>query len=238
MKILNHNHIKMLACILMLVDHVGYFLFPKIMMLRAIGRLAFPLFAYLIAEGCFYTRDKFKHLALMLTFGVICQVGIYFDDPNARDVNVILTFTCSVVMIYLLDRFKKDLFSKNWNAVWSGLAFIAGVLCFWKISTKFSFDYDFRGMLVPVICSIFYKIPECKGKKYVDNMYVRLVLLAIGMIMVAMKNPLGNMEYLSLLSIIILLFYNGKKGKLNLKYAFYVFYPAHIAIIYLIGMII
>ena len=62
------NALKFLAAAAMLVDHIGLILFPKIFVLRAIGRLAFPLFAYMIAEGCRYTRHKARYLLLIFAF--------------------------------------------------------------------------------------------------------------------------------------------------------------------------
>ncbi len=48
--------LKIIACIAMTIDHIGYLLFPNIIVFRIIGRLAFPILAYLIAEGCKYTK--------------------------------------------------------------------------------------------------------------------------------------------------------------------------------------
>lgn len=60
MKILNNNQLKIIACIFMLIDYIGFFLYPEIIILRYIGRLAFPLFAFFIAEGAYYTKNKIK----------------------------------------------------------------------------------------------------------------------------------------------------------------------------------
>lgn len=55
---LNSLHLKLLAVVTMLIDHMGFTLFPHAVWMRAVGRLAFPIFCFLIAEGCAHTRDK------------------------------------------------------------------------------------------------------------------------------------------------------------------------------------
>ena len=55
---LTNNQLKLIAMLSMLIDHVGMLLFPGVRVLRIIGRLAFPIFAYMIAEGCAHTRSR------------------------------------------------------------------------------------------------------------------------------------------------------------------------------------
>lgn len=53
---MNRNQLKIIACISMLIDHIGYVLFPDVTVLRLIGRIAMPIFAFFIGEGCLYTK--------------------------------------------------------------------------------------------------------------------------------------------------------------------------------------
>ena len=55
---LSGNQLKIIAAISMTVDHLGFILFPSLIILRIIGRIAFPIFAYMIAEGCRYTKNE------------------------------------------------------------------------------------------------------------------------------------------------------------------------------------
>lgn len=239
MKILNGNQIKILACILMTIDHIGYFLFPNEIVLRIIGRLALPLFAYLIAEGCHYTRNKFKHFATIFVFGTICHIGVTIASPKDADyLNVLLTFSLSTLIIYALDKFKKNLFAKNTNSILYGGLFASSILASWFLCQSFEFDYGFFGVLLPVFCSLTYDVPDCKAKKFVDNQYVRLFFLAVGIFLLwTFSKSMKSIEPYAFLSVLILLFYNGERGKWNMKYFFYIFYPAHIAIINLIEML-
>ena len=58
---LSGNALKIIAAITMFIDHMGLMLFPKTLIFRYIGRLAFPIFAFMIAEGCRYTRNRLRY---------------------------------------------------------------------------------------------------------------------------------------------------------------------------------
>ena len=58
---LNGNTLKIIAAITMLIDHTGFLLFPQSVVLRVIGRLAYPIYAFMIAEGCRHTRNKLRY---------------------------------------------------------------------------------------------------------------------------------------------------------------------------------
>ena len=59
-KFINNSNLKLIAVFLMIIDHIGAVLFPNIILLRCIGRLSFPIFAFCIAEGYFYTKSRLK----------------------------------------------------------------------------------------------------------------------------------------------------------------------------------
>ena len=65
--------IKLIACICMFIDHAGKMLFPQVPVMRQIGRLAFPLFAYGIAVGAVYTRNPTKYLSRIALLALISQ---------------------------------------------------------------------------------------------------------------------------------------------------------------------
>ena len=64
--IFSNNVLKIIACITMLLDHMGFILFPQYPIFRIIGRIAFPIFAFLLAEGCYYTKNKLRHFIVNL----------------------------------------------------------------------------------------------------------------------------------------------------------------------------
>ena len=86
--------IKILACILMAIDHIGFHLFPDLIILRIIGRLSMPLFAFFIAEGCYYTKNKLKHFLLIFISGLIFLFGVKIF-ANFWYYNIFLIFSLS-----------------------------------------------------------------------------------------------------------------------------------------------
>ena len=72
-RFLSGNMLKIIAAVTMLVDHAGILFFPSQNIYRIIGRLAFPIFAYMIAEGCKYTRNKIRYFAMIFGLAAVCQ---------------------------------------------------------------------------------------------------------------------------------------------------------------------
>ena len=111
-RLFNGNGLKLLAALCMLIDHLGVMLFPKVAWLRFIGRCAMPLFAFMIAEGCRYTKDKVKHFALLFGLGLACQIVYTIFDPENIYLGILLTFSISVLIIYAM-QYAKACFAKK-----------------------------------------------------------------------------------------------------------------------------
>ena len=241
---LSSNAIKFIAAFCMLIDHMGLLLFPRITLFRIIGRIAFPIFAFMIAEGCRYTRKKLKHFLTVAIFGILMQVGFFIFDPTSakEQINVFITFTFSIIMIYALEVFYFYLFDKNARLVkkiLSEIMFIATVMAVYYLSLHINFDYNFYGAMLPVFASLlmFPKNCDIEWLKKLDNKYIHILMLGIGVALMVFPSPLKYKRF-ALLSLIILLFYSGKKGKFKTKYFFYIFYPLHLVILEGISMLI
>ncbi len=220
---LSNNQLKILAVLSMLADHVGKELFPQLEFLQIFGRLAFPIFAFMIAEGCFYTRKKRQYFLKIAGLAVGCQL-VYFIAEKSYYQNVLVTFSLSILTIFAIDNFikKKNLSSALLVAI-DASAVIFLCLGMPVLVKGFQIDYGFSGLLLPVIV---YFAPK-KPLKLVAA-FVMLVFLSI---------DLGGIQWYSLLSLVPIALYNGKRGRLKLKYLFYVFYPLHLAVIYLIKIL-
>ena len=234
-KILTNNALKIIACISMVFDHIGVIMFPEVMWLRAVGRLAYPLFAFCLAEGCYYTKDKIKHLIVIAMLGVAIQLFEYVF-LEMIDLSIFIVFSISIILIYLLDdidkaiRNKKKILSAISIVTFLALLFGLNVLVYYSLI--FDANFGYYGIIVPVIL---YAV-----KKYLNKhswwIYVDCILL-IGLF-VARTIMTNNVYVLfSLFVIPLLLMYNGKRGKWKIKYFFYFFYPLHLAAIYLISML-
>lgn len=223
---LNGNQLKIIALITMTIDHIGMYLFPHILLLRIIGRLSMPIFAYMIAEGCRYTKNRTKYLLLTAGVGFVCQI-VYYVAMRSLYQCILITFSLSILMIYGLDH---ALTRKTPLAFFvavldlSAVFFLCAVLPRLLPNTDYSISYGLYGVLLPVFAFM--------GK----NKWQSLALFSVGLVL--MNIDLGWIQWYSLLTLPLLALYNGKRGKHKLKYLFYIFYPSHLAALYLIGLFI
>lgn len=242
MKGISGNVIKILAAILMVIDHIGVILFPNVLLLRIIGRLSFPLFAFMIAEGAKYTKNKLKYFLGIFILGIICQTFNYFFNGQSLYMCILITFSISILLIYLMDYFKKLIFdssmNKNLAITISANGMIIALLATFFFCEFIDVDYGFFGILAPVMANIvdFRRIKNNELVSKYDKFIYRLLLFFIALVLLSLD--LGWIQYVCIFSISILAFYNQERGKYKLKYFFYIFYPLHLAILYGIYMLI
>ena len=73
---LSGNGLKIIAAISMLLDHMGLMLFPRVTLFRILGRLALPIYGYMIAEGCRHTKSRKRYLLRLAAMAALCQRGL------------------------------------------------------------------------------------------------------------------------------------------------------------------
>ena len=105
---LSGNTLKWIAAIFMVIDHVGVILFPQMLILRILGRLSFPIFAFMIAEGCRYTRNKCRYFLMLFGVGSVCQIVLFLYN-RSMEMNILLTFSLSVLLVFSFADFKEQL---------------------------------------------------------------------------------------------------------------------------------
>lgn len=236
---LSGNALKFIAAFCMAVDHVGAFFFPREDIFRIVGRIAFPLFAYMLAEGCEYTRNKLKHFILMFSFAAVCQIG-YTVFTGDTYMSILVTFSVAVLLIYALQFFKNTLFSDKplILKILTGILFAAAVISAYFLNEFIDMDYGFAGCILPLLPSIFRKPKGADGKAWqiLDNKYVHISMFAVGISAFAAVSM--TRQWFALCAIPLLLLYSGKRGKLKTKYFFYVFYPAHLVLIFGVAILI
>lgn len=209
------NQLKLLALLSMTCDHVGLQLFPEVLLLRIIGRLAMPIFAYMIAEGCRYTRNRKKYLLRMAGLAALCQV-VYFFAMGSLYQCILVTFSLSIGLIYATDRWQERRDSAS-RALALGLLAAVFVLCVVlpDFLPGFEIDYGLMGVLLPVL--IYF------GKPSHHYLLAGLILLCLGT---------GGIQWWSLAAIPLLSQYNDQRGKYNIGKLFYIYYPVHLVVIY------
>ena len=216
--ILNGNHLKLIAALTMLLDHAGILLFPQVKLFRILGRLAFPIFAYMIAEGCRYTKNKLRYFLMVFGLGTACQLVYYFVSGDTY-LNILLTFSCSILLIYCLQALSKE---QDWlRRFWLSILFAVSFSAVYGLTRLVTIDYGFWGVMVPVFVSLAHVRQWPR--------WAELLLLAAGLLFLAAD--LGGNQPYGLLAVPILALYNGQRGKANLKYFFYIFYPVHLAVL-------
>ncbi|XQQ06384.1 MAG: TraX family protein [Leptolyngbya sp. IPPAS B-1204] len=118
-QLLTNYHIKLLAALLMLIDHVGAILLPELTLLRVIGRLSFPLFAWLLVQGEAHTRSVHKYALRLLGLGLISQ-PIYMAAFQVSRPNILFTLLLGLICLRLVRAFPR------WQlAIWVGGGLIA-----------------------------------------------------------------------------------------------------------------
>ncbi len=236
---LSSNALKIIGAIFMAIDHIGFILFSNVEILRILGRLAMPIFAFCIAEGAYYTKNKLKYFLLMFGLGLVFQIVFYIVEQSLY-LGILITFSTSILIIYALQFLKQKLLNGNVaEKVLATILFIFSILATYLLNSIFYIDYGFWGCILPVFASLcqFNVTSNTNGKSLKFN-YIPLNVLtfAIGLILLCVS--LKGIQYYALLALPILLLYSGKRGILKLKYFFYIFYPAHMVILYGIALLI
>ena len=225
-KLLTNKQLKILALIAMTADHVGLQLLPQYNILRIIGRLACPIFAYMIAEGCTYTKNRKRYLGTLAAMAALFQI-VYFVAMGSVYQGIFVTFTLSVCLIFAIDRAKTQ---KSPLAVLTAaltgvtVLFLTAILPALLPHTDYAVDYDLWGALLPVAV---YLVP---GRVW------KLVASAIMLVPLALE--WGGNQWFALAALIPLALYSGKRGKYRMKNLFYIYYPAHLVVIWLLDMLL
>ena len=235
--------LKLIAAVSMLLDHAGILLFSGKEIFRILGRLAFPLYAYCLAEGFRYTRSRLKYFLRVFILGVLCQI-VYTVAEREIYLGILITFSISIVLMALVDSLKTALrgersavariaaraagreLSNDADRILCTVLVCAGIIGAFLLTTVVTVDYGFFGIMLPVCTSFF----EERGQRLV---MFSACLLALA-IEVTAEFPV---QYWSLLSVPLIAAYNGKPGLVRMKYFFYIFYPAHMAILYGISLL-
>ena len=216
--IINGNHLKLIAAFAMLLDHAGILLFPRVRLLRILGRLAYPIFAFMIAQGCHYTRNKLRYFLMVFGLGAVCQRVYYFASGDTY-LNILLTFSLSILLIYVGQALYRQ---QDWLRRFGlSMLFAVAFAAVYGVTRLMTVDYGFWGVMTPVLVSL------AQIRKW--PRWAEMLLLGAGLLFLAAD--LGGIQHFALLSIPLLLLYNGQRGKWNLKYFFYIFYPVHLAVL-------
>ena len=179
-----------------------------------LGRIAFPIFMFLLIEGYFRSTNRWKYLGMLLLFGLISEIpydmfasASYFE-PNWN--NIMFTLALILAIVWSIDTLKEKM-GIRWRKLWYFISVvIVGAGCL--VSMNLGLDYEYHAVLIGYFLYIFHEkpvwaIPFCYLSIY--------------------KEPWA------LLGFGLSLTYNGERGRQN-KIVNYLFYPVHL---FVLGMI-
>jgi len=213
--------IKLVAVLLMVVDHIGLILFPTTQALRLIGRLSMPLFAYCVARGYHYSAKKgtlWKYLRNMLIIAAISQLPFLYMIHTRVLYRFMLNicFTWSVAILFL------------WAVEFKGALVIKVAMCFSVLflAACVPVEYGLYGVLFPAVFYFFF---------YRSNR----PLAAFGVMCALLLLYFGNygqtgaqIQAYSLLAYPLLLLLRRADDKIRVpKLVFYGFYPVHLIVL-------
>ena len=231
---LSGTALKMIACITMLIDHIGAscieagLLLPELetgevsggawnrlplyqldRVLRFTGRLAFPIFCFLLVEGFVHTHDVKKYVRRLFLFALISEVPFdlaFFRTPfDFSAQNVYWTLALGVLAMAGLKHFEKP----DGSASWKGLLCAAGCTLAALLACT---DYDGIGVLI--ICALYLTRADRKRQ------------CIVGAVLFAWERTAP-------LAFVLVWFYNGQRGRCTpaMQKVFYWFYPVHLSVL-------
>lgn len=244
-KSLNKTNLQLIAIVAMLIDHSAYFVgvageVITYYIMHVIGRITIVIMCYFIAEGFYRTRNVDKYIARMGIFAIISQIPFYlnklgtlptglysFMSGNYHNRNVIFTLFVALCLLVII--------KSNYSAVIKALAVVAalylvrcsdwGWACLaWVLVFALFRDnpkYQMTGTALIVVLRVCIQLLELPLLNRWHWVYIISSLIQLG----------------GLLAIPLLLMYNGEKGNMPGK-LFYIFYPAHLILLYIIKLIV
>ena len=223
---LDGGALKGIAAALMLTDHVGAILLPEVPVLRCVGRLAFPIFAFFIAEGYAHTRDFGRYFRRLAILAVVSEIPFNLENGAVFDLtrqNVLFTFCLALLTLRGLEALGRERGFGRWAGC--GLVLVAGFAAGELLRT----DYGGWGVVTVALLQL------CRDGKYA-KLWLLLAMAAVnGLGMGSLTMPVfgGEMpiQIFAVAALPVIWLYNGQAGPKGLRRAFYVFYPAHLLVL-------
>ena len=249
--------LKIIAIISMLIDHTTvalYYFIPTEMdyiydIGRGIGRIAFPLFCFMIVEGYYHTRNKWRYLGSLILLAFISELPFdsLFSDNGFQleynSQNVFFTLAMGLLMVILLDATNKRMKAiiekqekgvNRFEAVATNVIIQLLIIQLMYIPMSYiKSDYDSFGLDLILYIYYFEKIPVLLKKDNLKFIFAATAVLAWFIYFDSVRGSI--IESYGLPAVILIMLYNGKRGDYKIpKYVFYFFYPVHLIILYFV----
>ncbi len=233
--------LHILGMIFMLCDHLWATLIPGNEWLTCVGRLTFPIFAFMTVEGYFHTKDFKKYLKRMLFFAILSEIpfnltysGMWFYPIHQ---NVLWTFILALLCMRTIDNVKKK--HQSWKAILF-IALYIGLFCLASLLTMV--DYYHYGLLTVLVFYFFrgskwwQRLGQLAGMVWINGYMVKG--LTYSFTLFGLDFNIGQQVF-AIPAILLIWCYHGKQGLHNkfIQYLFYAFYPGHLLILGIINLL-
>lgn len=238
LKCLNAAHLKLIAMVCMLLDHTWATLISGNLWMTCVGRIAFPIFAFQVAEGYAHTKNFKRYLLRMFLFALVSEIPYNLMHGSwiyPFGQNVMFTFCLSLLLIRVIDKARE----RHWCL---GLAsVVVGAFVGYFVGTFTFVDYYGFGILMVLVFWLFRNVKFGWLIQLATMIYINFELIG-GMhyeVFLFGKSVLLSIQGFALLALIPIWLYNGKRGTGEkwFQYTVYAFYPAHMLILSLIAML-
>lgn len=241
--------LRIIACVSMLLDHIGFLFagrYPFLMPLRWVGRIAFPLYVFLIVNGFRHTHSRPLYALRLAVFAVLSQIPFTLFTHNRvfyPHLNVFVTLLCALLAVWATDALRKGRYTKYVCLLPALLLFVA------LYRAPVRIDYGAKGVLIAMVFYLFDGRPVLTAVGLLGSVYyARLLSLALALLSLLRGRgfpfaPCTSWELAqscSLLALVPISLYNGSAGKLPgnptaakcIRLGFYAFYPLHLLLLY------
>lgn len=213
----------------MTIDHVGFFLIDSsstyYIIARSVGRLAFPIFAFLIAEGFWHTKNFWRYFKRLITIGLIFELALLvmylvydinltiipFLPDQIAQMNIMWTLAAGLLALYVMTSTKPNI---------QLLIIPIGLISVFL-------PYSFYGLGLILVFGLF----KDNQVRLASMISLTAIYTTISFFSTDLSFTLGSvLQLFALLALPIIFAYNGKKGK-DYPLFFYLYYPIHILIL-------
>lgn len=221
---LSQEALKGIACVTMLLDHIGATMVQGYA-LRIIGRIAFPIFCFLMAEGTFYTRNPRKYGLRLMVGALLSEIpfDLAFRGKLTWEYqNVMLTLFLGFLTVEIIQKTKFDIVKLL--AVSGGF-----VLAEWANT-----DYGGFGVLLVVLFS------QTRGKLWFQTVLVMMFSWMMNSLKIPVLGMMVPIEMFAVFAMIPIALYSGRKATSSraVQWGFYLFYPVHLMILVLVRILL
>ena len=232
--------LHILAMVCMIFDHIwGVFATDGYLWMTCIGRLTYPIFAFMIVEGYFHTKNLKKYVLRLFIFALISEIPFNLVMSSSwispLHQNVLWTFLIGILLIFLNEKANK-------KAIWVRiLVFVGTVLLGCLLGIVTFVDYNHGGVLIILM---FYLFRERKWWALLGQIvclyFISVEVISGQFIPIVLFGKTFELvvQAFSVLALIPIWLYRGKQGPYNqaIRYLYYGFYPAHLLLFALIRM--